>query len=200
MRPLLLALFVILASTAAAADNVHGVSLDPEIVAVTVGETTTAIATVATPGAEIYFNSQNPGVAEVSGRIARGASSGVVTITGLSAGEVVIGYLVPNFGRAPGGGTVGSVIVAPCVAPSFMEQPRGAVIVSGQTATLTARATGAATYRWYADSELVGTGEVFTTPKLSTSTEYVVEAENACGKVRSDVARVVIASRRRSVR
>jgi Ig-like domain CHU_C associated len=112
----------------------------------------------------------------------------------------VIGYLIPNFGRAPGVGTAGSVIVAPCAPPSFIEQPRGTVVLPGQTATLTARATGATTYRWYAGTKLVGTGETFTTPKLFASTEYVVEAENACGTVRSDVARVVIASRRRSVR
>lgn len=140
MRPLALALFMIVhvgcnrgespteplpvaAQAVETAENVHGVSLDPEISAVTAGESTTVTATLARPGAEIYFGSQDPSVAEVSGRIARGASSGVVTIAGVSAGEVAITYLVPNFGRAPGVGTAGSVIVAK--APRKLERRRG---------------------------------------------------------------------------
>jgi Ig-like domain CHU_C associated len=182
--------------------NPHGVTLEPDSIVVAVGETVTAIAADSTPGAEVIFGTNASGLpAEVSGRIVYGQSSATIRITGVYPGVATIYYTVPNMGRAPGGGAIGTVLVVPCDEPVIVEQPLSAFIRAGQRATLTVRASGTSpVIHWYQGARLVGTGETFVTLPLRATTEYVAEVRNACGTVRSDIARVTVAARRRSIR
>jgi hypothetical protein len=89
---------------------------------------------------------------------------------------------------------------APCSPPSITSQPQSQSIQSGQTATLSVAATGTAplSYDWYQGtsgdaSHPVGTNaSSFTTPPLTTVTNYWVRVSNACGQVNSATATVSI--------
>ncbi|WPU93816.1 gliding motility-associated C-terminal domain-containing protein [Mucilaginibacter sabulilitoris] len=71
------------------------------------------------------------------------------------------------------------------VAPTIAVNPAGKQITSGQTATLTASSTTAGvTFKWYAAATggtVIYTGAVFTTPALTSSTTYYVEASTTAG-------------------
>lgn len=89
--------------------------------------------------------------------------------------------------------------------PKITTQPQSAMITTGQTRTLTVAATGtpALSYQWFRGvsgdtSAPVGTGTSFTTPALSTTTNYwvrVTTSASACGttnKVDSETATVSV--------
>lgn len=84
--------------------------------------------------------------------------------------------------------------------PTITSHPANTTILSGQTATLTVEATGAAplTYQWYqgtspATTAPVGTNSPsFTTPALSTTTSYWVRVTNSAGSANSNTATVTV--------
>ena len=97
---------------------------------------------------------------------------------------------------------VGLVDVAG-TAPSFTQEPAASqIIVSGNTATLTALAAGAPTptYQWYegvsgdTSHPVSGATDVsFTTPALTAATSYWVKATNVKGSANSHTANVLVA-------
>ncbi len=99
-------------------------------------------------------------------------------------------------------GDFGTVLTAscppPCSPPSVTTQPQSQTIMSGQSVTLSATATGTTplAYQWYqgssGDTSLpVGTNaSSFTTPALTTTTSYWVQVTNACGQADSATATV----------
>ena len=70
-------------------------------------------------------------------------------------------------------------------APTVVVTPAGGVITSGQTAQITASSTTAnVTFNWYTAASggtPIFTGPTFTTPQLTSTTTYYVEAANAGG-------------------
>jgi gliding motility-associated-like protein len=70
-------------------------------------------------------------------------------------------------------------------APTVTTVPANGVVVSGQTAVLTANSTTAgATYNWYTEAtggSPVSTSKIFTTPPLTSDITYYVEAVSAVG-------------------
>ncbi len=87
-----------------------------------------------------------------------------------------------------------------CAPPSITGQPQSQSIRSGQTATLSVTANGAAplSYQWYLGasgdtSQPVGTdARSFTTPALTIAASYWVRVSNACGDTASVTATVSI--------
>jgi hypothetical protein len=91
------------------------------------------------------------------------------------------------------------VSIDTCNRPSVNASPSSATIDSGDTATLTAAATGSTpfTYAWYRGaagdhSNLVGNAATFTTPALTQTTSYWAEATNACGAGQSKTVVVTV--------
>jgi YD repeat-containing protein len=75
-----------------------------------------------------------------------------------------------------------------CAAPSLASQPPNTAVVSGNTATLTASATGGALhYHWYAGASgntaqpVGGDAPSYTTPAITSVSQYWVQVTNACG-------------------
>ncbi|HEX6639714.1 MAG TPA: matrixin family metalloprotease, partial [Thermoanaerobaculia bacterium] len=94
-----------------------------------------------------------------------------------------------------------TVTVDECPTPTITTQPQNQNIQSNHTATLTVAAQGGSpfTYQWYRGntgntSNPVGTNSTsFTTPQLTTNTNYWVRVTNTCGLVAlSDTATVAI--------
>ena len=87
-----------------------------------------------------------------------------------------------------------------CAPPSITGQPQSQSVRSGQTATLSVTANGAAplSYQWFLGvsgetSQPVGTdASSFTTPALTTAASYWVRVSNACGETASVTATVSI--------
>jgi formylglycine-generating enzyme required for sulfatase activity len=85
-------------------------------------------------------------------------------------------------------------------APSITTQPSSRTIASGQTATLTVTASGTTplTYRWFrgavgTTASPVGTNSAsFTTPALTTTTNYWVRVSNPVGDVNSSLVTVTV--------
>lgn len=90
--------------------------------------------------------------------------------------------------------------------PTITTPPENTSISVGQRATLSAGATGTdLQFDWYRGvwpdrSQLVASGpdSHFTTPPLTATTSYWVEASNACGADRSANALVIVSGRRRA--
>ena len=95
--------------------------------------------------------------------------------------------------------------VTPACAPSISVQPRGRIIASGETATLSAAASGTAplTYQWYEGasgdtSQPVGTNvPTFKTTALTTAASYWLRVSNSCGHADSPTATVTVGERAR---
>jgi hypothetical protein len=90
--------------------------------------------------------------------------------------------------------------------PTITSPPESTLISVGQRATLSVGAAGTdLLFDWYRGvspdrSQLVASGpdSQFTTPPLTTTTSYWVEARNACGADRSATALVIVNGRRRA--
>jgi hypothetical protein len=90
--------------------------------------------------------------------------------------------------------------ISGCNAPAITSQPQGASIQTGQTATLSVRASGPPplAFQWYQGSSgdtanLVGSNAAaFTTPPLSVTTSYWVRVSNACDHADSATATVTV--------
>lgn len=95
-----------------------------------------------------------------------------------------------------------TVTVGSCVSPSITSQPANQTIDSGQTATLSVSANGTAplAYQWYQGSSgntstPVGSDSPsFTTPPLTTTTQYWVRISNSCGHADSVTSTVTVRS------
>jgi Ig-like domain-containing protein len=94
-------------------------------------------------------------------------------------------------------------VVVDCVPPFILgtpgHQPAGTTVTSGQKATLSVSPTGAAPFRyqWYTGHSgatgfpIAGaTSPTFTTPAITTATEFWVRVSNPCGSVDSQTAAV----------
>ncbi|MEW6368448.1 MAG: C1 family peptidase [Acidobacteriota bacterium] len=87
-----------------------------------------------------------------------------------------------------------------CAAPMVVANPQSQTILSGQSAALTATASGAPTlhYQWYQGtagdtSTPVGSdADAYTTPPLTLTTSYWVRVTNACGTADSGTATVTV--------
>ncbi len=88
-----------------------------------------------------------------------------------------------------------------CTVPAISVQPRGQTISSGQTATFTVTASGEGplSYQWYQGysgdvSHPAGgaTGGSYTTPPLTSSTQYWVRVSNSCGHTDSATASITV--------
>lgn len=85
-----------------------------------------------------------------------------------------------------------------CTAPSITTQPQSQTIASGQTATLAVAASGTSpSYQWYKGSSgdtsyPVGTSASYTTPALTTTTNYWVRVYNSCGSINSNTATITV--------
>jgi len=118
------------------------------------------------------WSSANPGVATIT---AGGAGGPGGLVTGVSAGTSLITYTVNN------GSCTNSVsqLVTVSAIPTITETTLASRCGTG-TVTLGAT-TSAGTINWYDDftgGNLVGTGTSFTTPVISTTTTYYVDATN----------------------
>ena len=172
------------------------------------------------PGAwsvKVYYNTQQmftesftitPSVASCPW-VATSAASWVTITSGASgSGDGTVSFTVSVDSGAARTGTItvagqtftvnqSSVV---CTAPSIATQPQSQSINSGQTATLSVAATGAAplSYQWYQGdvddtSTPVGTNlSSFTTPTLTSTTSYWVRVFNACGHEDSDIATITV--------
>jgi hypothetical protein len=94
-----------------------------------------------------------------------------------------------------------TITVVAAAAPGIATQPASQTISSGATATLSVVATGTApfTYQWYqgitGTTTPVGTNSSsFTTPALTTTTNYWVQVTNSAGSVNSNTATITIFS------
>jgi len=187
----------------------HGISISPDPVTVEAGRTVAISAGLTYVGAEVLFQSNESSIATVAGKIDRGATGATLKVTGVAVGETDISYTIPNFGRAPGSGIAGRIIVTPrtdtppppCAAPRITTQPVPATITRGARAELFVRASGTTPreYQWFSSTRPIAgaTDWSYTTPPLDTVTEYYVRLTNACGSVESDRARITMASVRR---
>ncbi|HXA18635.1 MAG TPA: hypothetical protein VN380_16695 [Thermoanaerobaculia bacterium] len=100
----------------------------------------------------------------------------------------------------------GMTMVAVQSGPNITRPPGSVSISSGQRTTLSVDADGAnLQFNWYRGvapdrTQLVASGQdrYFTTPPLTTTTSYWVEAWNACGADQSATATVMMAGRRRA--
>ncbi|MBI2841127.1 MAG: M6 family metalloprotease domain-containing protein [Acidobacteria bacterium] len=89
-----------------------------------------------------------------------------------------------------------------CTPPSITTQPQSQSITTGSNATLNVAAsgTGPLGYQWYQGSSgdagtPVGSGSAsYTTPALSSSTNYWVRVTNACGAADSGTATITVSS------
>jgi hypothetical protein len=86
------------------------------------------------------------------------------------------------------------------VPPSITTQPASVTIASGQTATLSVKATGTSLkYQWFKGTSGITTSPIaganrptFTTPALTTTTSYWVRIKNAVGAKKSKTATVTV--------
>ncbi|HVE69993.1 MAG TPA: hypothetical protein VNI54_01395 [Thermoanaerobaculia bacterium] len=79
-----------------------------------------------------------------------------------------------------------------CNLPTISQQPQDAYILSGETATLSFSAFGAASYEWYtADGTLVGSWASVTVSPSETTTYYGV-AYNICGSRMTNLVTVTV--------
>ncbi len=88
---------------------------------------------------------------------------------------------------------------AACSPPTITAQPASVTISSGQTATLSVAASGATGYQWYQGSSgdtsnpIAGaTTTSYTTPALTATESFWVQASNACGSANSNTATVTV--------
>lgn len=134
----------------------------------------TAINDSTNPACWLY-NTANPGGLDISNVTSAGATiSFTVTITG-------------------GGG---------CTQPSIATQPQSQTITSGSSATLSVAATGTGpfTYQWYqgtsgmTSSPVGSSSTMYTTPALSSSTDYWVRVTNTCGTADSNTATITVSA------
>ncbi len=87
-----------------------------------------------------------------------------------------------------------------CVVPQITAHPQSGAVQSGQTATLVVSATGTSLlYQWYEGPKddlghpISGaTGSIYTTPALSSTTQYWVRVSNSCGEARSNTVTVTV--------
>ena len=90
-------------------------------------------------------------------------------------------YYVRRVGSSACTNTTACASVTVTVNPISSPSASGTTICSGSTATLTASGGPAgSTYNWYSDAtgtNLVGTGSTFTTPILTSSTTYYLQAQ-----------------------
>ena len=102
--------------------------------------------------------------------------------------------------NAYGSADSATAVIAIGVAPSITSAPASQTIASGATATLNVAATGTdpLSYQWYQGSSGVTTTPVgsnstsFTTPALTTATNYWVRVSNAYGSVNSATAAIAM--------
>jgi YD repeat-containing protein len=82
-----------------------------------------------------------------------------------------------------------ATVKSACAPPSFTKHPTSVTIATGTSTKLEALATGETnktiSYVWYSGTSssrtVVGSGTTFTTPNLTSTTNYWVEATNGCG-------------------
>src|SRR5450755_2900638 len=100
-----------------------------------------------------------------------------------------------------GGCGASNSIGNPDLSPSIATQPQSQTISSGQTATMTVAATGTAplSYQWYQGSTGDKTNPInaaasssYTTPALTTTTNYWMQVSNAVGTANSSTATVTV--------
>lgn len=104
-----------------------------------------------------------------------------------------------------GGSAAGEAVIEEEERPSITRSPEATRIETGGRATLTVDASGTAIrYDWYEGhtgerTHLVASGasSSYTTPPLTQSTSYWVEAIDACGSAQSATAPVIVGGRRR---
>ncbi|HYI08018.1 MAG TPA: BACON domain-containing carbohydrate-binding protein [Thermoanaerobaculia bacterium] len=128
-------------------------------------------------------------------------STSWITITGGDGtGNGTATFTVAANGGAARSGsiTVAGTLIAitqGCEAPAVTAQPQPATIVSGESATLSVTATGAAplTYEWYAGTTRISgaTGSSLTVTPAST-TAYRARVISACGEIDSAEATVTV--------
>lgn len=89
--------------------------------------------------------------------------------------------------------------VTVCTPPSITAQPANQTITAGQTATLSATASGTAprTLTWFQGlsgntSTPVGSGSQFVTPILTATTSFWVRVQNNCGAINSSTATITV--------
>jgi Ig-like domain CHU_C associated len=153
-----------------------------------------AVALSATGPAGMTFAFNPPTIA------APGSGSSTLTI-GTAGGVQVGDQRVEILARAPGGVTARTTVrLRVFCDPALIlgiDQPRSTSIANGKTATLTVNATGSGpfTYQWYEGhrGSLVfpiagATSATFTTPALTSGTEYWVRVSNPCGSADSQNA------------
>ncbi|HEX7150122.1 MAG TPA: Ig-like domain-containing protein [Thermoanaerobaculia bacterium] len=196
----------------AEATSVHGITVLPDTTVLQAGKSTTASAsaTLSRPF-DITFQSSDPAVATVAGKIGQGQLGGTLQIHGVSAGTARITYTIPNFGRPPGSGVAGSVEVTvaepppppPCAVPSLTSPTAHVMIRSGESASLSVRAEGTVpmVYQWFHEGAPINgaTSRIYDTPPLTRTTTFSVRAQNRCGSRTSETMTVaVMAPKRRA--
>ncbi|HEX7154140.1 MAG TPA: hypothetical protein VF618_21815 [Thermoanaerobaculia bacterium] len=79
-------------------------------------------------------------------------------------------------------------VTAACTAPTLLA-PSQIAIEEGATATLAVTVTGTepVTIEWFRDNTSVGSGPSFTTPALTQTTPFRVQATNACGTANATI-------------
>jgi hypothetical protein len=103
-------------------------------------------------------------------------------------------------GASCSGTASGSATITVNQKPAITTQPASKTIKKNSTTTLTVSATGVGTlsYQWYKGasgntSTPVGTNSTsYTTPRLSSTTQYWVKVTNACGSTNSATATISI--------
>lgn len=121
-----------------------------------------------------------------------GASSAFTTLATAQANTVFRGVAFTPSNGAP-----------PPAAPTIVTQPASQTISTGETATLSVTANGAAplSYQWYQGTSGDTTGPIsgassssFTTPALTATTSYWVRVTNTIGSADSDTATVTVSA------
>jgi hypothetical protein len=86
-------------------------------------------------------------------------------------------------------------VTAVCTAPAITSQPASQTITSGQTATLTVRASGTSlNYQWSRNGTTISgaTSSSYTTPPMTSSANFSVRVWNSCGELMSAVATITV--------
>jgi hypothetical protein len=135
-----------------------------------------------------------------NGAILSGQGTSSITFTAVETGTALVtltiewGMTLTTFRPLP--------VFGP---PSILQQPKGAAIPAGASATLRIAATeDALSYEWFEGrigdtSKLVVAGTTeFKTPPLTKSTFYWVRVGNRCGAISSEAAYVTVGGKRRS--